>query len=393
MSRLYRQWLCVMIVLGTITALAGTDLVLPAIPSLPDTLGGNLTQAQFVLAAFTAGISVGLLFFGELGARFNHRYLLIAALAGYAGASYLAATADSMSALIYYRIIQGFVAAAPAVLAPAMVRALFDDRTALRAIGLIGSIESMAPALAPILGAWLLTYFDWKASFYIIAVISVFLVIGWLASPGISAAETRRSSEGYLPLVSSAVFLRYALSQACTLGGLLVFVFGAPTVMTVVMGGTLSDFVIMQVIGITLFVIASNTAHFLVDGIGPENTILFGSSLAAVGAWLLLFYAFLWQVHQPVFIWALFSLVNLGLGFRGPPGFYRAMLASGDNDARGSALVILACFAITAAGTALLAPFINIGLLPLAAAACAITTLSVLFLLLLPRLEDTVSGQ
>ncbi|MDA0978360.1 MAG: MFS transporter, partial [Proteobacteria bacterium] len=81
-------------------------------------------------------------------------------------------------------------------------------------------------------------------------------------------------------------------------------------------------------------------------------------------------------------------VVNLGLGFRGPPGFYRALLASGDNDARGSAIVILATFTITAAGTAALAPFITLGLLPLAAMASAICIASVATLLLLPRLAD-----
>lgn len=377
-----------MIVLGTLIALAGTDLVLPAIPSLPDALGGSLAQSQMVLAAFTGGLAIGLLFFGELGARFNHRHLLIIALIGYGATSYLAATAGTMTALVYYRIVQGFVAAAPAVLAPAMVRALFDERTALRAIGLMGSIESMAPAFAPIIGAWLLTYFDWTASFFVTALLAILLAAGWLASPGFSGAETRRSNDGYLPLLKSAVFLRYALSQACTLGGLLVFVFGAPTVMTVVMQGALSDFVTMQVIGITLFVIASNTAHYLVDRFGPETTIFFGSGLAAAGAACLLLYAWFWSVPQPQVIWVLFSLVNLGLGFRGPPGFYRAMLASGDNDARGSALVILASFAITAAGTALLAPFITIGLLPLAAAAFSISMTSVIILLTFPRLQD-----
>jgi len=55
-----------------VLGLAGTDLVLPAVPSLPAALGGTPAQAQLVLAAYVAGAGAGLLVFGELGARFDH---------------------------------------------------------------------------------------------------------------------------------------------------------------------------------------------------------------------------------------------------------------------------------------------------------------------------------
>jgi MFS family permease len=68
---------------GTVLGIAGTDLVLPAVPSLPAALGGSPAQAQLVLAAFVAGTALGLLLFGELGARFDRRWLLAGSLAAY----------------------------------------------------------------------------------------------------------------------------------------------------------------------------------------------------------------------------------------------------------------------------------------------------------------------
>ena len=88
-------------------------------------------------------------------------------------------------------------------------------------------------------------------------------------------------------------------------------------------------------------------------------------------------------------LWVLFSFVNLGLGFRGPPGFYQAIIASGDNDARGAALVILLVFSTTSIGTALLAPFITMGLMPLAAAAAAVSVSSLAALFFLPPMVAT----
>ncbi len=54
------------VVAGTILGIAGTDLVLPAVPTLPEYITGTLNQAQLVLAAF-AGAAIWLLVFGELG--------------------------------------------------------------------------------------------------------------------------------------------------------------------------------------------------------------------------------------------------------------------------------------------------------------------------------------
>ena len=87
-------------------------------------------------------------------------------------------------------------------------------------------------------------------------------------------------------------------------------------------------------------------------------------------------------------VWFLFAFVNLGIGVRGPPGFYRAIIASGDDDARGAALVMLSVFLTVAIGTAALAPYIAIGLAPLAGLAAAVSIASLIVLLLLPDLDS-----
>jgi DHA1 family bicyclomycin/chloramphenicol resistance-like MFS transporter len=388
-----KQYLFALIIAGTILGLAGTDLVLPAVPTLPEYIKGTLSQAQLVLAAFTGGTAIGLLVFGELGARYDKKSLLLGTLAAYSITSFLCSFSGTILELVGYRVVQGFFAAAPAVFAPGIIRLLFDDRSALRALGLMGSIESVVPALAPVAGTWLLHYTDWRASFFITAGLTFLLSIIWLFTPALPTGSTvqqdKVSRSSYLALLRSGPFLRYALSQAFTLGGLLIFVFGAPTVITIGMNGSLGDFVIMQVIGITLFIIASNTVHSLVERFGPEWTIWFGSGLAATGSVAILIYALVTPNREPAMLWILFAFVNLGLGVRGPPGFYQAIIASGDNDARGAALVILLVFATTSIGTALLAPFITLGLLPLAATAAAVSVSALVVLFFFPPMIVT----
>ncbi|MEZ5947346.1 MAG: MFS transporter [Hyphomonas sp.] len=369
-----------LLILGTTLGIAGTDLVLPAVPDLPATPGGSAAMAQLVLAAFVAGGCVGLILFGELGARIDQRGLLVSSLVAYALVSLGCALAPSLPSLIGLRFLHGLSGAAAAVFAPGMIRTMFDARGAVRALGLMGSVESLTPALAPVAGVWLLA-FGWNSSFYVIAVLSL-LVAGLihLRRASLPAPPPTRGKGSYVRLLSNPVFLRYALSQACTLGGLLIFVFGAPAMMTKALGGSLDDFILMQVTGIAFFIVGSNIAGRLVDRFGPERMILFGSALSALGLVALLAYG-LSGGSAPVMIAALFVPVNLGLGFRGPPGFFRAVLASGGDDARGAALVILFILGTTAIGTAIAAPYVTLGLAPLAAIAAAVSCLSVALLL------------
>lgn len=371
----------VLLVCGTIIGLAGTDLVLPAIPSLPDSLTGNLEQAQLVLAAFAAGSGLGLLLFGELGARFDQSRLLLVSLLLYALLSFAATYTHTVMQLVGLRLLQGFSGAAAAVFAPGMIRKLYGELGALRALGIMGSIESLVPALAPVLGAWLLLYFDWRASFTLIAALAAMLALVFLCVPRLlPSVRMTASRQSYGTLLRNAAFQRQALGQALSLGGLLVFVFGAPTVITVALGGSLQDFVIMQVSGIAFFIVAANLAGRLVARFGAETVIFSGSALCALGFVLILVYA-LAGGREPEHLWPLFVVANLGLGVRGPPGFYQAVVASGDNDARGAALVLLYVLLTAALGTAVVAPFIDQGLVPLALAAMVISVASVVVLL------------
>jgi DHA1 family bicyclomycin/chloramphenicol resistance-like MFS transporter len=223
-------------------------------------------------------------------------------------------------------------------------------------------------------------------SFEAIGAIALILAAVNLVVPLIPQTS-RRASGSYGVLIRDPVFLRYALSQAFVLGGLLVFVFGAPAVLVRSFGGTLTDFIVMQVSGIATFVIAANAASRLAAGFGAERMIAVGTVLAMLGAAAMLAYALAGGASALV-VTALFVPVNTGLGLRGPPGFYRAVMASRGDDARGSALVVLGIMAATAAGTAVVAPFIEGGLIPLALAAFALQAAAVACLVLLPRLPE-----
>jgi hypothetical protein len=130
-------------------------------------------------------------------------------------------------------------------------------------------------------------------------------------------------------------------------------------------------------------IVGANFAGKLTEHFGAEPMILFGSALSTAGLLRFLAYRFAGRSH-PVALCLLIIPTNVGLGFLGPPGFYRAVLASKGGDA----LVLAAILATTAGGTAAAAPFVTFGIVPLVGLAAAVSSASVACLPLLPKLGD-----
>jgi len=371
------------IAFGLVAVGIGVDLLLPAIPSLPASLGGTVATAQFVLAGYVAGAAAGLIAFGWLADHFDRRAIFIGAIGVFAALSLAGGLAGNIGALIGLRVLQGAASSGPIVVMAGMVRGLFDDAASVRVVGFLGSVQSLVPALAPIPGAWLAARFGWATTFFVTggfaaAVFAAIALAPGLLPAGRSGAGAARGT--YRELLANAAYLRNALGYALVLGGLIVFVFAAPSMIVTTMGGTVTDFVVLQVIGIATFITSANMAGALAARFGAHAMILTGTLLALASGIGFLLYA-LAGGNAPLWLIPIWIPMNVGMGFCGPNCYVAAIRAAGANDARASGLLGLFVTVIIAAGTAAVAPFLSYGLVAVAIAVVVIITPALILLL------------
>jgi MFS family permease len=380
-DQFHRTYLITLIALGTLLGMGATDLILPAIPILPTELDGTASQAQWVLAAYVFGVGFGLILFGELGARFKIVTLLVITLAAFSVCSLIAAWASSLNQMSAIRFFQGLFSSATAVFAPVMIKSLFQGNQAVSIIGRISSIEAIAPAIAPIFGVMLLNAFGWRSSFYVVSISGFILSVIWIFQTKLKEhiGILPEANGSYFDLLCARDYMKYALSHAFTVGALLTIVFSAPKIITSSLGGSLSDFITMQILGIALFIVSANMTQIFNRWWGDEQSIRIGSTITAIGC-LAMCVSVWYEKNSVVMLWIAFMFVNLGVGIRGPIGFYKALLASGNNDSRGSALLILLIMMFTALGTVIVAPFIDYGLVSVSVVATIMALLSVIIL-------------
>jgi len=122
------------LLLGTLFALVplGVDAFLPAMPAIAAALGAEPRTVQFALTTFLAGGALGQLFWGPFSDRFGRRPTLLAGLAVALGASAACALAQSATAIVLLRFLQGLGMSAGPVIARAVARDLFAHEQAAR---------------------------------------------------------------------------------------------------------------------------------------------------------------------------------------------------------------------------------------------------------------------
>ena len=91
----------------------GTDIYLPSMPAMAQSLGGTASQIQLTLTLFIAGYGLGQLVVGVLLDRFGRWRPTMVALALFALSSAAIAVSDDIMVICALRLLQGLLARSP----------------------------------------------------------------------------------------------------------------------------------------------------------------------------------------------------------------------------------------------------------------------------------------
>ena len=171
------------------------DAMLPSLPLIAQELTPeDPNRAQLVLAVFILGMGLGTVITGPLSDTLGRKPVITWGLVLYSIGAILAVFATSIEMLLAARLIQGLGAAAPRVVAQAMIRDLYSGRRMAQISSFVMMIFILVPALAPSVGALIASGFGWRGVF---GGFVVFAAIGglWLnlRQPETLASENTRT--------------------------------------------------------------------------------------------------------------------------------------------------------------------------------------------------------
>jgi len=209
--------LLAVIVLGTFMyALDGTIMNI-ALPNIMAVFNETPDRAQLVVSAYTLASAIAMAASAFLVDRFGIKKVYIASLVGFLVGSMLCGLAWSSNTLIFFRILQG---AAGGLLMPCSM-AMFVIFIPVEKRGIAMAFQAipmmLGPALGPIVGGYLVTYWNWRYCFYLnlpFMLIAIPLAFAWLRETPIIIK--RFDLKGFIFISIGLSCILYALSYAPT---------------------------------------------------------------------------------------------------------------------------------------------------------------------------------
>jgi DHA1 family bicyclomycin/chloramphenicol resistance-like MFS transporter len=264
------------------------DAYLPSFPDIEATFGISRAVLSQSLSIYLTAFAVSTLLWGPLSDRFGRRLVVMVSLSLYVVASIGCALAGDAAVFIGWRTLQGFTASGGMIAGRAMIRDAHDAKSAHRAMAQVTLVFAFAPAIAPVLGAWLHDHYGWRSVFGFLGLFGV-LLIGLTAVIRETLPETQRQS--VQPRVVARVYARtlqhhrfplMILSLGFTFAGIFLYIAGAPTVIYNFLGLGTDDFgvqFIPMVAGLMLGAFASGR---LSHRVAPVRIVGIGFGILAI---------------------------------------------------------------------------------------------------------------
>lgn len=269
------------------------DTYLPAFPAMARGLGTTDVLVQQTLAAYLIPFAFMMLWHGAISDALGRKRVILVGLAFFLAASILCAFANTIETLLLGRVLQGLSAGVGVIISRAMVRDLYDGAAAQKLMAHISILFAIAPAIAPMIGGWILQYTDWHGIFFFLCGFTLLLMIAcalWL--PETLPPEKRQSLHpvslwhAYRSVFSHHEFRRLSIAIALMFSAGFLYILAAPVFLIRHLNVSAQSFGVMFVPIVAGMMIGSYLSGRTAGKISRMATIKIGFALMGVAATL-----------------------------------------------------------------------------------------------------------
>lgn len=211
------------------------DTYIPAFSAISHSLQADALSMQQTLSAYLLGFAIMNLFHGALADSFGRRPVVLWTIAIFTLASIGCGLSQSVLHLIFFRFVQGLSAGGGMVVSRAVIRDLFEPAQAQKVMSQVTIYFGVAPAIAPIVGGFLLGHASWHGIFWFLATMGVLIgLANWKMLPETLEAHAKQPFSvghllrGYRDLGLSPHFLLLCIASGIPFNGMFLYLLSAP---------------------------------------------------------------------------------------------------------------------------------------------------------------------
>lgn len=221
------------LLLGALSALPSLsiDMGLPGIPALEADFADAAGRGALTLSLFLAGFALAPSVCGPIADRYGRRPTMVVGLVLFTIAASLCAVSPDFTLLLVCRLLQGIAAGACVTMPMAVVRDLFEGTQARTRLAHITTVLGLAPMLAPILGAWVMSVAGWRTIYAAQAglalIILLAILLGFSETLPVErrrALSPRQLAGTYRMVLGNRTFINYAFVYAFSFAGMFAYI-------------------------------------------------------------------------------------------------------------------------------------------------------------------------
>ena len=211
------------------------DTIFPAFPEMGAQLGADKIAMQQTISVYLIAYALTSVVHGPLSDAIGRRRVILGGLAVFTLASAGCAMSMDLGTLLMFRALQGLSAGVGLIVGRAVIRDVLHGHDAQRLMSQVSMIFGIAPAIAPVIGGWILGWSAWPVIFWFLVGFSVLLWCAtFFALPETHPREARLPLRGasllrdYVAIFLNPRFQRLAAASTFNFGALFLYIASAP---------------------------------------------------------------------------------------------------------------------------------------------------------------------
>ncbi|MDC9592038.1 purine nucleoside transporter PunC [Xenorhabdus sp. IM139775] len=272
------------------------DMYLPAFDTMKAELGTSTNAISASLSIFLAGFAFAQLLWGQLSDRLGRKPVLIIGLSLFSISCLGMLWITDPVQLLVLRFMQAVGVCSAAVIWQALVVDRYDAEQTKRVFAMIMPLVALSPALAPLLGAWLLTHSGWRIIFLVLMIVTILLLLPtfFLKNKRTHTAtntntNTNKKAVSFFTLLTSPVFSGNVLIYASCSAGFFAWLTGSPTILKN-MGYDPTDIGLSYIPQTLAFMIGGYGCRILLEKVKSETVfpfLLVGYAVSMIAIYLI----------------------------------------------------------------------------------------------------------
>lgn len=166
------------VMLGSLMYSIDWTIGVVALPQMQGAFSATEDQIAWVITSYIVASAIMIPAGGWLSKRFGRKRVFVAALVGFMVASVLCGAAESLTAEVLSRIVQGMSGAFLIPLSHAIILDTYPPEQHAKAMALWGTGAVFGSVIGPTIGGFLCQYFSWRWIYYINVPLGLIALVG-----------------------------------------------------------------------------------------------------------------------------------------------------------------------------------------------------------------------